>query len=115
MITNIIAKLVVMVVTIGQGIGQSNLNKGLIINSALGNGATDALIVNDNVSWIIKTDPSIRGLGLFGATPIARPTTAFASGTLVSNGGTTLTSTDTIDGYTIQQVVRVLKNLGILT
>lgn len=41
-------------------------------------------------------------------------TTAVTSGTLVSNSGTTLTSTDTIDGYTLQQVVKALRNLGIL-
>lgn len=41
-------------------------------------------------------------------------TTAVTSGTLVSNAGTTLTSTDTIDGYTLQQVVKALRNLGIL-
>lgn len=41
-------------------------------------------------------------------------TTAVTPGTLVSNAGTTLTSTDTIDGYTLQQVVKALRNLGIL-
>lgn len=41
-------------------------------------------------------------------------TTAVTSGTLVSNGGTTLTSTDTIDGYTLPQIVKALRNLGIL-
>lgn len=41
-------------------------------------------------------------------------TTAVTSGTLVSNAGTTLTSTDTIDGYTLPQIVKALRNLGIL-
>jgi len=41
-------------------------------------------------------------------------TTGVASATLVSNAGTTLTSTDTFDGYTLQQVVKALRNLGIL-
>jgi len=36
------------------------------------------------------------------------------NGTLVSNGGTTLTSTDTIDGLTLIQIVRLLKNKGLL-
>ncbi len=41
-------------------------------------------------------------------------TTGVAAATLVSNVGTTLTSTDTFDGYTLQQVVKALRNLGIL-
>jgi hypothetical protein len=101
--------------SIGQASGQSSLVKGLIINSGSGNGATDALVVNDNVTWLIKTDPSIRGVGLFGATPIAKPTTGITSATYVNNGGTGLTNTDTFDGYTLAQIARALKNLGILT
>ena len=41
-------------------------------------------------------------------------TTAIAASTLISNLGTPLTDTDTFDGYTLQQVVKALKNLGIL-
>ena len=41
-------------------------------------------------------------------------TTGVAAATLVSNAGTSLTSTDTFDGYTLQQVVKALRNLGIL-
>jgi hypothetical protein len=41
-------------------------------------------------------------------------TTGVTAATLVSNAGTTLTSTDTFDGYTMQQVVKALRNLGIL-
>jgi hypothetical protein len=41
-------------------------------------------------------------------------TTGVAAATLVSNAGTALTSTDTFDGYTMQQIVKALRNLGIL-
>jgi len=41
-------------------------------------------------------------------------TTAVTASVLVSNGGTTLTDTDTIDGYTLLQVVRALRNEGLL-
>jgi hypothetical protein len=51
-------------------------------------------------------------IGHYGATAIVQPTTAFAAGTLVSNGGTTLTSTDTIDGYTLLQIVKIIRSLG---
>lgn len=50
----------------------------------------------------------------WNATPIVQPTTAVAASTLTSNGGTTLTSTDTIDGYTLLQVVKALRNIGLL-
>lgn len=53
-------------------------------------------------------------LGLWGATPIARPTTAVASATRVGGGGTALTDTDTFDGYTIAQIVKALRNIGAL-
>lgn len=43
-----------------------------------------------------------------------RETTAVAAATLVGNAGTNITDTDTFDGYTLQQVVKALKNLGIL-
>ncbi len=41
-------------------------------------------------------------------------TTGVAAATLVGGGGTTLTDTDTFNGYTIKQVVKALQNLGIL-
>lgn len=41
-------------------------------------------------------------------------TTAIAPSTLVTNLGVPLTDTDTFDGYTLKQVVKALKNLGIL-
>jgi hypothetical protein len=53
-------------------------------------------------------------IGFWNATPIVQPTTAVAASTLTSNGGTTLTSTDTIDGYTLLQVVKALRNTGLL-
>ena len=41
-------------------------------------------------------------------------TTGVTTSTLISNAGTTITDTDTFDGYTLQQVVKALRNLGIL-
>jgi hypothetical protein len=43
-----------------------------------------------------------------------KETTAVTAATLTSNLGTPLTDTDTIDGYTLKQVVKALRNLGIL-
>jgi len=41
---------------------------------------------------------------------IYRETTAVGSASLVSNLGTPITSTDTFDGYTLQQIVKALRN-----
>jgi len=41
-------------------------------------------------------------------------TTGVTAATLVGNAGTNITDTDTFDGYTLKQVVKVLRNLGIL-
>ena len=41
-------------------------------------------------------------------------TTAVTASTLVGGGGTTLTDTDTFDGYTLKQIVKALRNQGIL-
>jgi len=53
-------------------------------------------------------------LSFWNATPIVQPTTAIAAATLVSGGGTALTNTDTFDGYTLQQVVKALRDAGLL-
>jgi hypothetical protein len=53
-------------------------------------------------------------LSFWNKTPIVQPTTAIAGATLVSGGGTAITSTDTFGGYTLQQVVQALRNVGLL-
>jgi hypothetical protein len=41
-------------------------------------------------------------------------TTGVTTSTLINNAGTTITDTDTFDGYTLQQIVKALRNLGVL-
>lgn len=53
-------------------------------------------------------------LGFWNATPIVQVTTGVAAATRVGGGGTTLTDTDTFDGYTVAKVVKALRNLGLL-
>jgi hypothetical protein len=53
-------------------------------------------------------------LAFWNSTPIVQPTTAVTAATLVSNLGTPLTSTDTFDGYTLAQIVKALRNTGLL-
>jgi hypothetical protein len=54
-------------------------------------------------------------LSFWNATPIVQPTTAVSSATVASpGGGTNLKTDDTFDGYTIAQVVKALRNAGLL-
>lgn len=54
-------------------------------------------------------------LAFYNTTPIVQPTTAVGSATYASPGaGSTVKTDDTFDGYTLQQVVKALRNLGIL-
>jgi len=53
-------------------------------------------------------------IGFWNATPIAQPTTATASATFVANAGTAINTLSTFDGYKIDQVVKALRNAGLL-
>lgn len=53
-------------------------------------------------------------IGFWNATPLAQQTTASAAATFVANTSLIANDTATFDGYTLGQVVKVLRNLGIL-
>lgn len=53
-------------------------------------------------------------IGFWNATPLAQQTTASAASTFVANTSLIANDTATFDGYTLGQVVKVLRNLGIL-
>ena len=54
-------------------------------------------------------------LSFWNATPIVQPTTAVSSATVANPGGGSVIKTDdTFDGYTIAQVVKALRNAGLL-
>jgi hypothetical protein len=54
-------------------------------------------------------------LSFWNATPIVQPTTAVASATVAhTGGGTNIKTDDTFDGYTLAQVVKALRNAGLL-
>jgi hypothetical protein len=50
----------------------------------------------------------------WNATPIVQPTTAVASATVVSGSGGNVKHDDTFDGYTLEKVVKALRNTGLL-
>lgn len=52
-------------------------------------------------------------LAFWNATPIVQPTTGVAASTRVGGGGSTITDTDTFDGYTIAQLAKIIRNLGL--
>ena len=72
------------------------------------------MVFNTTTGTKIGTATSQK-LGFWNATPIVQPTTGVASATFASPGaGSTIKTDDTFDGYTLQQVVKALRNTGIL-
>lgn len=53
-------------------------------------------------------------LSFWNATPIVQPTTAIAGATFVAGAGTAVNDASTFDGYTLKQVVKALRNAGLL-
>ncbi|MES2829667.1 MAG: hypothetical protein V4687_16010 [Bacteroidota bacterium] len=73
----------------------------------------DSSIVAGTATGVKLLTATGQKLGIWGATPITQPNTSVASATFVSNGGTALTSTDTFDGYTLAQIVRLARLIGL--
>jgi hypothetical protein len=72
------------------------------------------IIVGTTTGTKIGTATSQK-IGFWNATPIVQPTTAVAEAAFVENSGGTAVNVDsTFDGYTMQQVVKALRNAGLL-
>ena len=71
------------------------------------------LVLGTTTGTKIGTSTSQK-IGLWNATPIVQPTTGVGAATLVGGGGTNITDTDTFDGYTLKQIVKALRNIGVL-
>jgi len=54
-------------------------------------------------------------IGFYGTTAIAKPTTGHAAATFVPVSGVAVTDVSTFDGYTLKQVVKALRDFGLLT
>lgn len=98
----------------GQTLRLAIANTSMMSVSASGLTFEDAknLIFDTTTGSKIGTSTSQK-IGIWNATPIVQPTTGVTEATLVSNGGTTLTSTDTFDGYTLLQIVKLIRNIGL--
>lgn len=53
-------------------------------------------------------------IGFWNNAPIVRPTTTVAAAAFVANTGTAVNDASTFDGYTIKQVVKALRNIGLI-
>lgn len=53
-------------------------------------------------------------LGFWNATPIVQPTTSVGAATFTANAGTAVNDASTFDGYTLKQVVKALRDAGLL-
>jgi len=94
--------------------GRLTLNDGATIN-------TSNLIFQDGRNIQVNTTTGTKigtattqKIAFWNKTPIIQPTTAYASSVLSSLGGTTITDTDTFDGYTLKQIVAALRGIGLL-
>jgi hypothetical protein len=63
---------------------------------------------------ILLGNATTNKIAFWNKTPIVQPTTAIAAATFVTNTSGILNDSATFDGYTIGQVVKALRNIGIL-
>jgi parallel beta-helix repeat protein len=54
-------------------------------------------------------------IGLYGAAAVARATTGGAAAAFTQNSGTAVNDASTFDGYTLKQIVKALRQIGVLT
>jgi len=97
----------------------SGSNIALSVNSYNGTSNYAISIANGDISMAGASGTKIgisttQKIGFWNKTPIVQPTTAVAASTFVANTSAILNDTATFDGYTIGQVVKALRNTGIL-
>lgn len=68
----------------------------------------------DTVTGIKIGTATTNKLAFWNATPIVQPTTATTPATVVNGTGGNIKHDDTFDGYTLEKVVRALRNIGLL-
>ena len=78
------------------------------------NGTTNYALYVQRGDMVFGVSPTLNKIGFWNAAPIVQPTTAIAAATLTGGGGATITDTDTFDGYTLKQIVKALRNSGLL-
>ncbi len=75
---------------------------------------TGSLIMTSSTGQLVTPAGSL--LGLYGVTPVARPTTAISGVTVASTGsGDLIASSTTFAGWTLPKIVAALISQGILS
>ena len=100
----------------------STLSNNVIIADGAGNkvlwfNSANALISDlkiDTTTGIKIATATTQKLSFWNATPIVQPTTAVAAATVVSGTGGNVKHDDTFDGYTLEKIVKALRNIGLL-
>jgi hypothetical protein len=83
--------------------------------------ASGVIVLQDGVNFQLGTtngtkfgNSQTQKIAFWNATPIVRPDTSVTASTFVSNTSMILNDSATFDGYTIGQVVKALRNMGLL-
>jgi hypothetical protein len=109
-----------------QATGVTWVNSDTQVNFAFQGGticsvANGGLTINGGKNIILSTTTGSKIgtganqlIGIWNATPIVQPTTSVAAATFVANTSAIADDTATFDGYTIGQVVKALRNFGLL-
>jgi hypothetical protein len=114
--------------TINQTGGANGITRGLYVNPTLtaaadwrgiesvaASNANHTLLKLRNETVDVFTVKADSKIGFFNATPVVQATTGITESAFVENsGGTAINVDSTFDGYTVQQVVKALKDIGIL-
>jgi predicted outer membrane repeat protein len=97
-----------------QNDGATTLNGTLAQNGTVTMSDGSNIVVGSTNGTKIGTDTTQK-IGFYNATPIVRPGTGVAEAAFLENaGGTAVNDDSTFGGYTLQQVVQALQNLGLL-
>lgn len=95
---------------------------GLTANSTLTYNDSAHILATENITvtqGIVATGTFAAitaTLGFFSisATPIIQPTVASPAAVFIASAGTPINDASTFDGYTLKQVIRAIRNLGLL-
>lgn len=101
------------VLTLNNASGTAGITLNGIFSNALTFGAGKDIYFDTATGTKIGAATNQK-LSFWNKTPIVQPTTAIAAATFVTNTSLIANDTATFDGYTIGQVVRALRNIGIL-
>jgi len=107
--------------TTSNGCQMELLNGSGSVGLTLDGQNSNAITIGDakNIAFATTTGTKIgtatnQKFAFWNATPIEQPTTAVAAATVVSGSGGNVKHDDTFDGYTVEQVVKALRNTGLL-